>query len=68
MTYTTVHKAYQAPTFEAAVAEMMRDPDIFHQRHGSNEEARYEAGDQKGYSVESWEWNATAHELTVNFR
>lgn len=65
-TYTTVHKDYPAETFEAAAAAMLRDPEVW--RYRRVEEALVETGDQMGYSVESWVWNAEVGVLRVNFR
>lgn len=70
--YTTAYKDYPAETFEAAVAAMLSDPDVFDQRHGSGEETRGTAGEYKGYAVESWEWNVATGSstgvLTVHFK
>lgn len=79
MTYTTVHKVYPGETLQQAVTTMMLDEHVWNlrgmaasgERGETFDEAQaypFMAGEPKGYAVESWEWDAEAHELTVNFR
>ncbi len=66
MTYTTVYKKYPGGTIAEAAAAMLADPDVWNVQQAG----RQVRGDNKGYSVDRWEWHALGEggELTVWFR
>lgn len=78
MTYTTVHKDYEADTFPLAWAAMAFDTDIW-KLVGTTPDGvdatfdeavlyRAVAGENTNYLVESWRWDVERKVLRVHFR
>jgi hypothetical protein len=71
VTYTTAYRDYEAETFEAAAAAMLRDPDIWDHdpTHGLGRiepGPETDVGNQTHYLVHSWTWDGKR--LRVWFR
>lgn len=69
MTYTTVHRDYEADTLAEAVVAMLQDPDIWTQvSPPEGSDVPLQEGANRGYALEHWSWNPATRTLRAHFR